>query len=106
MEITKCTKGGYKVSVIFNGPTYFFYSDYCGLFAIAERIFTEDNEEEHFSLVYGNEHMRIDFCKKTAVSFVTKAEQKYITKRVYFDETEYEELNKTRFLVVTAEKRQ
>lgn len=101
MEITK-TKT--NVSVIFTGSHYFFYSDWSGLFAVAERDYEkQEKNESHFSLSYGNEHLQPNWCKETAKRFISRAECKHVHNTCYYDTENYEELNKTRNLLVTAE---
>ena len=102
MEIYK-TK---NFNVLFTGSHYYFTTDFSGLFAIAERDYNkQDNNECHFSLTYGNEHLQPIWCLETAKRFICKAERKYVPNKSFFDSTEYIELNRTHFLNVTAEMR-
>lgn len=99
MEIYK-TK---NFNVLFTGSHYYFTTDCSGLFAIAERDYQkQDNNECHFSLLYGNEHLRPNWCNETAKRFIRKAEQKYVPNKSFFDSEDYEELNRTRYIDISA----
>ena len=93
MEIYKTKFRGSEVSVIFTGSHYYFHSSYYGVIAVAERDYTKDSgSKSHFSLSVGNHHTIGGSLSAGAVEclvkkFITKSEQKYITKEVtYFTE--------------------
>ena len=99
MEIYK-TK---NMNVLFTGSHYYFTTDWSGLFAIAERNYEkQDNNESHFSLIYGNEHLQPVWCLETAKRFICKAERKYVPNKSFFDSLECAELNRTHYLEITA----
>ena len=93
MEFSHIHPHGYSVHVIFNGSNYFFYSDWCGLIAIAERATPiEERNKEVFNLVYGNEHLSGgslggSVLESIAKRFISKAENKYITKKCEYNVT-------------------
>lgn len=104
MEFFKINPRGYSCNVVFNGGFYFFFSDYAGLFAIAERDYCEHSakKEAHFKLIYGNSHLiggSLGYSQAASVAkaFIRKCEQKYVATTVVFDSETYEELNNTRF---------
>lgn len=102
MEIYK-TK---NFNVLFTGSHYYFTTDCSGLFAVAERDYEkQDNDECHFALTYGNEHLRPNWCKETAKRFIGRAECKYVRHTCHYDTENYEELNRTHFLEITAKRR-
>ena len=112
MEFYKINPRGYSCNVVFNGGFYFFFSDYAGLFAIAERDYNNYQrdsaaKEAHFKLIYGNSHLiggslGGSLAASVARAFVKKCEQKYIATKVVFDSETYEELNNTRVFEVSA----
>lgn len=107
MEFYKINPRGYSCNVVFNGGFYFFFSDYAGLFAIAERDYNNYQrdcaaKEAHFKLIYGNSHLicgSLGYSQAASVAkaFIRKCEQKYVSTKVIFDSETYEELNNTRY---------
>ena len=59
MELKKTTIKGREIYVMFTGDKYFFYSNFYGTLAIAERKEKKTGEpatEEEFTLTVGNHH--------------------------------------------------
>ena len=102
MEITKINPRGYSSTVIFTGTAYYFISDYCGLFAVAERVNIRENigtEKQDFALVYGSEHLNGGSlggsqAASVAKAFIRKAEQRYLPQTVNFISEKYEDLSR------------
>lgn len=93
MEFSHISPRGYSCHVIFTGSHYYFYSDFAGLFAIAERDYKKSREtgKETFSLKYGNDHLLGgslggSVAATVAKTFIRKAENKYIQKECTFIE--------------------
>jgi len=93
MEISSINPHGYKCSVIFVGSHYYFYSEYAGLFAIAERVNTRENihtNKQDFILTVGNSHLlggslTPATCVAIAKRFIDKSENKYISRTVNYE---------------------
>lgn len=93
MEITKINPRGYSCTVIFTGSHYYFYSDYAGLFAIAERVNVRENigtNKQDFTIQAGNDHLlggslgSASVCAEIAKRFISKSENKYIPQKVRY----------------------
>ena len=88
MEFNNIKINGSETTVIFNGARYFFYDNFFGLVCMAER----DAENENlFHISAGNDHTigsRFHSAIMPAVKrFITRSENKYISKKVSFEET-------------------
>lgn len=93
MEIYKTTFRGSEVSVIFTGSHYYFHNSYYGVIAVAERDYGKDSgSASHFTLSVGNRHTlggSLSGAVESLVKrFITKSEQKYITKKVTYNTEE------------------
>lgn len=93
MELSTITIKGRKVSVIFTGSTYYFYNEYFGYLAIAERDAETEraNRATAFFTVYvGNHHTTGGTLSDSAIlpavrRFIKRAENQFITKKVGFE---------------------
>lgn len=91
MEIYKTTFRGFEVSVIFNGSHYYFLNSYFGLLAIAERDYKRDaGSSTHFTISTGNHYAQGSRLSASVVAllakkFVSKVDQKYISKEITYD---------------------
>lgn len=88
MEFNNIKINGSETTVIFNGARYFFYDNFFGLVCVAER----DAENENlFHISAGNDHTigATYQCGiiPAAKRFITKSENKWISKKVTFEET-------------------
>lgn len=108
MEISIINPRGYRTAVIFTGSHYYFRSDFAGLFAIAERVSADyNNNEMHFKLTYGNSTLAGgslggSHAASVAKTFIRKSENRYIPQNVIFDEEVFEDLDRSKYLDVTA----
>ena len=81
---------GSKVLAIFTGKQYIFTNEFYGILAVATRKGFEKEEESSFTLEYGNKHTLggslVDsvICS-LAKSFITKFENKYVSRDITFD---------------------
>ena len=81
-----------NVTVIFNGSHNYFLNTFYGIIAIAERDYEYENTQEgkaRFTLYVGNRHclggvMSNSAIKTGAKRFISKAENKYINKKVNY----------------------
>ena len=104
MEVTKFTKAGHDIIVFFTGAKYYFFSPYYGVIAHAERDYKKsvrdwdrNYNEQHFSLVYGNDHclggrLTNSVILSVAKSFICKCENKFVPCTVIFDACTLENL--------------
>ena len=90
MEINVVSFKSSKVTVLFTGSNYFFYSDFFGVIAAAERVTKSPGTDcEDFIITVGNRHTVGGSYTNTAVvsfvkRFINKSENKYITKSVSY----------------------
>lgn len=108
MEISIINPRGHRTAVIFTGSHYYFQSDFAGLFAIAERVSLDyKTNETHFKLTYGNTNLvgcSLGGSQTAAVAkaFIRKGENRYVKTKVVFDEEVFEELDRAKYLDVSA----
>ena len=82
-----------KVLAIFTGKQYIFTNEYYGILAVATRKGFGKDEQNSFTLEYGNKHTfegsLVDsvICS-LAKRFITKFENKYVTRNITFDVVE------------------
>ena len=101
MELKKTTIKGREIYVMFTGDKYFFYSNYYGTLAIAERKEKKTGEpatEEEFTLTVGNHHttggQMADSIVISAVKrYINREENQFITKRIKYN-VQYSDLAK------------
>lgn len=79
-----------KVLAIFTGKQYIFTNEYYGILAVATRKGFEKDEENSFTLEYGNKHalggsLGCSVVCGLAKSFIKKFENKYVARDITFD---------------------
>ena len=82
-----------KVLAIFTGKQYIFTNEFYGILAVANRKGFGKDEENSFTLEYGNEHILGSSLGDSVVCglakrFITKFENKYVTRNITFDVVE------------------
>ena len=93
MEITKIKRNGCEVNVIFTGAQYIFHNAFYGILAVAERKGYKPEDNNHFTVYYGN-HQTLGgsfagtYCLTMAKSFIKQNESKYIQVNTTFDEVQ------------------
>lgn len=88
MEFNTIKINGSETTVIFNGSCYFFHDNFFGLVCVAER---DADNETLFHISAGNRHTigATYQCGiiPAAKRFITRSENKWISKKVTFEET-------------------
>ena len=85
MELKKTTIKGREIYVMFTGNEYFFYSNYYGLLAVAERY-----NDTHFITAVGNHHtiggqMNTPTIERAVKRYINREENQFVTKKVSFE---------------------
>lgn len=86
---------GSEVHCLFTGYHYFFYNNFWGVLAIADR---DETNKKAFTVRYGNEKLRGrslggDVCALLAERFIRNNESRYISREISF-ERKREDLSK------------
>lgn len=86
MEFIKAKLYGAEATTVFTGPRYFFFSEWYGLFAVAERDEERSNTYESFFKIYVSDGAAQGGTPSEFSSFalrvIKKNENKYIEKKV------------------------
>ncbi len=86
MEFIKAKLYGGDVNIVFTGPRYFFFSEWYGLFAVADRDEERSSTYEGFFKIYvSNDKTRGGTPQEFssfALKIIKKNENKYIEKKV------------------------
>lgn len=92
MELKRTTIKRREVYVMFTGDNYFFYSNYYGTLAIAERKEKKTGEPptEEFTLTVGNHHttggqMADSIVISAAKRYINREENQFVIKRVKYN---------------------
>ena len=102
MIVSKIKIAGHEVNVIFTGKQYIFHNPYFGLLAVAERVYSREEETgvqvERF--VLGVENYRTRGCPlnintmiHAAKRYITKNENKYLHTVVEYDVRDAGDIN-------------
>lgn len=90
MEFIKCKMFGADVNVVFTGANYFFFSEWYGLFCVAERVYQVEERDQRKGefILYVEENGNRGGDWKTFVTLakkiINKNENKYISREVNY----------------------
>ena len=102
MIVSKITIAGHEVNAIFTGKQYIFYNPCFGLLAVAERVYSREEETgvQVARFVLGVENYRTRGCSlnintiiPAAKRYITKNENKYIHTVVEYDVRDAGDIN-------------